>query len=233
MGPEAEEMGQSVLANQFITGLRPDLKSKVVGTEGGLDKLLLKAWFEEAKKRELAAVRPAAFQRKMPGSTEGGGGGGGNKHSLTTPAAKPPQTSSPGNSRTCYNCGMVGHLKNGCPYLKSSRKDREAHGRQPTTVANVQSEDQPLQEKIAQLKLELHAAELEAPAATIHQVMSENSSLGKKLGPTIMTKVLVNGSEALAMVDTGSPVSIVSLQFAIEALAKAKENHMPVEEWRK
>ena len=46
-------MGQSVLANQFIAGLRSDLKSKVVGVEGSLEQLLLKARSEEAKKREL------------------------------------------------------------------------------------------------------------------------------------------------------------------------------------
>ena len=39
-GPEAEKMGQSVLANQFITGLRPELKGKIVGAEGTLDQLL-------------------------------------------------------------------------------------------------------------------------------------------------------------------------------------------------
>ena len=45
-GPEAERLGESLLANQFIAGLRPDLKSKIVGTEGNLDRLLLKARFE-------------------------------------------------------------------------------------------------------------------------------------------------------------------------------------------
>ena len=33
-GPEADAMGQTVLANQFVSGLCPELKSKVVGTEG-------------------------------------------------------------------------------------------------------------------------------------------------------------------------------------------------------
>ena len=50
-GTEAEEMGQTVLANQFVARLRPDLKTRVVGTEGKLEQLLLKARFEEAKQR--------------------------------------------------------------------------------------------------------------------------------------------------------------------------------------
>ena len=31
-GPHAERMGQNLLANQFITGLRADLKQKLIGT---------------------------------------------------------------------------------------------------------------------------------------------------------------------------------------------------------
>ena len=36
-GSEAEAMGQSVLANQFVSGLQPELKSKVVGFEGSFE----------------------------------------------------------------------------------------------------------------------------------------------------------------------------------------------------
>lgn len=47
-------MGQSVLPNQFVLGLRADIKSKVAGSEAGFDQLLAKASFEEAKLRDLA-----------------------------------------------------------------------------------------------------------------------------------------------------------------------------------
>ena len=39
---ETEEMGQTVLANQFAAGLLPELKAKVAGSEGDLEKLLQK-----------------------------------------------------------------------------------------------------------------------------------------------------------------------------------------------
>ena len=52
-GPQAERMGRTLLANQFVTGLRPDLKRKLIGTEGSLEELVLKARFEEAKTRDL------------------------------------------------------------------------------------------------------------------------------------------------------------------------------------
>ena len=55
--PEAEKAGQMVLANQFISGLRPELQSKVVGMEGSLDARVLKVRFEEAKAKKLAGTR--------------------------------------------------------------------------------------------------------------------------------------------------------------------------------
>ena len=47
--PQAERMGQTVLVNQFITGLRPDVKRKFISTEGSLEELILKARFEEPR----------------------------------------------------------------------------------------------------------------------------------------------------------------------------------------
>ena len=49
---EAERVGQTVLASHFVAGLRPHLQSRVVGMEGGVDQLVLKARFEEAKSKE-------------------------------------------------------------------------------------------------------------------------------------------------------------------------------------
>ena len=58
---ETEEMGQTVLANQFAAGLLPELKAKVAGSEGDLDKLLTKTRFEEAKLHDLP---PQSHQKK-------------------------------------------------------------------------------------------------------------------------------------------------------------------------
>ena len=43
---EAEKLGQMVLTNQFATGLRGDIKMKVVGVEGSFDQMLTRARFE-------------------------------------------------------------------------------------------------------------------------------------------------------------------------------------------
>ena len=45
-----------VLVNQFVAGLLEDIKTKVVGIEGGFDQLLSRARFEEAKLCNFAAT---------------------------------------------------------------------------------------------------------------------------------------------------------------------------------
>ena len=60
-------MGQTVLANQFISGLYSEHKSKVVGIDGGLKQLLLKAHFEEAKRKGFAAAKPPTYPKKSTG----------------------------------------------------------------------------------------------------------------------------------------------------------------------
>ena len=56
-GPHAERMGQTLLVNQFVTGLLPHLKRNLIGVEGGLDELILKARFKEAKTREFTTPK--------------------------------------------------------------------------------------------------------------------------------------------------------------------------------
>ena len=42
-----QEMGQTVLLNQFVAGLVPELKNKVTGLEGSLEKLITRAWLKK------------------------------------------------------------------------------------------------------------------------------------------------------------------------------------------
>ena len=57
---EAEDMGQSVLACQFVAGLRQEIKEKVVGIEGNFDALLTKARFKEVKGKEVESSRKSS-----------------------------------------------------------------------------------------------------------------------------------------------------------------------------
>ena len=50
---DAEKMGQTVLAYQFVAGLKPEIRLKVAGHEGSFEQLLMKARLEEAKLHDL------------------------------------------------------------------------------------------------------------------------------------------------------------------------------------
>lgn len=49
-------LGQSVLANQFVTGLGSELKAEVMSSEDNMEQLLVKTGFKETKQRKLAIV---------------------------------------------------------------------------------------------------------------------------------------------------------------------------------
>ena len=60
---------------------------------------------------------------------------------------------------------MTGHLAQACTYPRHSRKEREAHGRKEPAIANVRKgEDEQLEERILEVKKELHVAEMRIAA---------------------------------------------------------------------
>ena len=120
-GIGAEAMSQSVFANQFVSGLQPELKSKIVGTEGNLEQLL----------RSQVVANP---NRSTP-------------HTIVLPCPNSSNTSRSftrqqveSNLKCCFNCGMVGHLRKSCPYPKYTKLTQEIPGRptqRNTPVANL------------------------------------------------------------------------------------------------
>lgn len=87
---------------------------------------------------------------------------------------------------------------------------------------------------ISDLKHQLREAELEneltSVTATLHGIKPATTST--KLGPTPTARVQLEGAEAEALLDTGSPVSIVSLQFLLEVLAKQRQKDRSPAAWR-
>jgi len=62
---------------------------------------------------------------------------------------------------------------------------------------------------------------LSETTATLHGISTGGQEAAMlNLGPTIYTEVEFEGIPVQAMLDTGSPVTIVSLKFALAALAK-------------
>ena len=66
---ETEALGQTILTNQFVVGLLPEIKAKIVGSEGDFNQLLLKAKFEDVKLRELGVIQsspPVSVTQNTP-----------------------------------------------------------------------------------------------------------------------------------------------------------------------
>ena len=153
--PETEELGQQVLASQFVAGLRPELQTKLVGLEGNVDQLVMRARFEEAKDRELSLAKSAITHRKVQPAVQPSPPRPTNGLNRTTRMMQKGNVQDStslktnGTLRKCYNCGLKGHLARSCPYPKSSRG--ETTGR-PVSVVSVQERNSGCQQRIEKLR---------------------------------------------------------------------------------
>jgi hypothetical protein len=94
-----------------------------------------------------------------------------------------------------------------------------------------------LEEKEARLRQELHEAKAEQAAGDTVTTMRVLQAQGKPdkvpLGPILTAWINFEGTDTKALIDTGSPVTIVSLEFAMEALAKQKKSDQTPDDWKK
>ena len=234
--PETEAMAQMVLASQFVSGLIPCLKSKIVGTEGNIDQLLQKARFEEAKGKELSSQsRPNKPLLKKVKDRTVSSEGNSEVRSATEESTIHAQQRSEGQ---CYNCGKVGHRARDCP--QHSQRQSEATGpsaTKPKSVAQriTSTDRQETRDKIADLKRQLQEAEaedaLQEASATISGIITK-PTVATTIGPSVMSEVLFEGQPVQALVDTGSTVTIVSLDFLLQVLLKNRLEGQKREEWK-
>ena len=253
---EAEDMGQLVLANQFVAGLLPELKTKVAGTEGKLEQLLTKARFEEAKLRELPGSRMDGTSTNHPKFTRGPWQG---HHASVLPRdthhpnrlnPQGPPVANPrgyGEPARCFNCNAYGHIARNCP---RQRRQEEARGRnlpqyQPQEGARMAAvvpgrQDSPLPQ-VPPATMPQHSgppqnalldAALTTITATMHGLTPANQKPGLELGPTLTTTVELEGVPVRALLDTGSPATIVSLNLILEVLASQRPRTQSPADWR-
>ena len=222
---EAEGMGKFVLASQFASGLLPEIKAKVAGSKGDLDTLLAKARFEEAKLRDLAVGqnKPRKFPASpvVPPQPEKTGG------------AKPGTPSDLKSGVRCYGCGSFGHYRNKCP-TRNKGGPAEAPGKDHRGkssgghVANLAPEG-PGSKSTGDGVQEA----LERVSATMYSISSKASGDGVQMGPVPTAEVELEGQQVQALLNTGSPVTIVSLEFLLQVLAKNRRAGQSPTDWKK
>jgi len=68
---------------------------------------------------------------------------------------------------------------------------------------------------------------------TMHVLEPHGSADGPVLGPTLFVEVLLEGQPVKALVDTGSPITIVSMKCLLDTLEKLRMPGQTVDEWRR
>ena len=236
-------MGRSVLSYQFVAGLRQEIKVRLAGVEGTFEQLLARARLEEAKLRDLAEQEPRISRKPI------------NPHIADTERGKKESEHmsnrdqfSRGGPR-CYHCCGQGHIARNCPvkgraapFESQGRGGRHRESNRATTMNSLVAEPTPESEtaksksdRVRELRAALQEAELEesfeTTTTTMHGVELDEKEETTLLGATITAEVVIEGTTVEAMIDTGSPVTIVSLDFLLQALAKQRAAGQSPEEW--
>ena len=136
--------GSRVLASQFVTGLRSDLKVRLAGLEGDMDHLLVRARFEEAKLRDLGNGGDKGLPEKTGTSNRFRPAKGGTQPKPRSVIASFVGGSAPNNA--CFSCGGSGHFACNFPY-RGRGGPKEARGQVATNdkVVAVVGEGSPVQ----------------------------------------------------------------------------------------
>ena len=205
--------------------------------EGSFEQLLMRAHFEEAKLRELRLITP---QR---GSTDTGS-------TTTSPAttntangmSRQPQQR--GQVKRCFICNQQSHLAKQCPQqqrgrpMESQEQSQANRGNTiPITNCITPAKEGTLsvaKEKVTDLKKQLQTAELQetlpSKTATINGLCLLENECNPSLGPTISKEVILEDKPIKALVDTGSPVTIVFIDL-LEILLNKHAVDQPPEDW--
>ena len=232
-------MTRTMLANQFAVGLRQEIKIKVAGIEGNFEQLLAKVKLEEAKLRDIGNPTGSLVStRKQPSLPRGDRTGQTYQYASN-------------NQKRCYNYNATGHFSRNCPVRgcaapvesrgrnNSNQGTRKSEARKVATIVPENSKTQTEgQEKIAELREALKQAKIEESlkdASTMINVLTPakgNKNDNITLGLTLTSEVAVEGKTVKALLDTGSPVTILLLDLLFNHWAQQKKAGQTVEQWK-
>ena len=182
------------------------------------------------KTQRPATVPPAA---ELPSSTTSSG---------ATRSSTPSLIGSRSGARLkCFNCGMDGHVARSCPYPRKSRREEEGRGSRRTdpphtTMSALVGGGGDSHSEMEQLRRRLQEVEKKLAQETRTQVLktvsAEPGGGTGRLGPCDVAEVSVNGVPTKALVDTGSPATIVALEFVIDIFVRERRDHQTPAQWR-
>ena len=254
---DAQMMGQSVLSNQLIAGLLPELKRKMAYLEGAtFSELWQKARFEEARLLDLARTQPrppaAPWKQRPPRDNS--------QRQEEQWKQRPPQDNlqryerppqnlagghaGDGQRRNlqfvrCYNCNKAGHLAKDC---RSIRQMGEAPARTQNQSAPKTSNWNAGTRAAAVVSVqgEGQSHNEEEPLKWMYEmygilqldVPPHDTHL--RLGPTLSLTVKLDGIPVEALIDTGCPATIISREICRKILDKEREEAQPLslEQWK-
>ena len=115
-----------------------------------------------------------------------------------------------------------------CTYPRHWKRSQETRGQRHPLVATMTSTRESLirtyKQRVEGLRKDLLEAE-QAKAAgktavTMHHVAAVGQGPERKLGPTVFAELMVNGVPVQALIHTGLPATIISLDCAMQVLAR-------------
>ena len=234
---EMQDMGRSVLTNQIVAGLVSELKGKLAGKEGNFEQLLTLARFEEAKARDLQESRR---HEETPATSKNNSATQARIPARWSETSRAPDTLSSSRSARCYECGVRGHRARDCPDRRRRNKDEEAQGGNTGRATKKKPVSAAIAKELTAKRLEglrHHLREVEVELAlqrksvTMSGVTCDKSdSETVQLGSTVYVELEFEGSHVKALVDIGSPATIVSLDSLLNALAKGRPSDQTLRE---
>ena len=212
-----------------------------------MDEIVTKAQFEEAKQKEIAGRGAGMQPRTYLTRNRPGGPISRNTSSATTsPKALPHTPSSDpieqsknrhGKNVSCFQCGMEGHFRSNCPYPKHPKGGTESRGR--TQVKSMTPHEKSDDTLPTMIKREIQALRERLRLAELDDAIESSGALNlvvpagerSRLGPTVYAPVSVGGVSTDALVDTGSPATIVSLEFALKVFQHNRPKEQTNAQW--
>lgn len=138
----------------------------------------------------------------------------------------------------CHKCGHKGHLARHC---RNTRPKQEASGRSENlkvaAVKTVEAEDEfteaQLEEMLARCRLRNEREQVGSAYANTCTVTTESEESNKVVGPTLFLDVEIEGVSVEAVVDCGSPATIISRSMLHEIARNLRRTGKPLPELSK